>query len=83
MDKLPFKLKTAILCAGVADQLYEETPWFIDMTRGNVHVTKEFFHNTFDTWYTESPENIDSDYHIHNVNGVRVFCLVQREAPHD
>lgn len=83
MDNLPVELNTAVLCSRIAGQLYEDKPWFIELSKNGVHVTKEFFHNAFDTWYTESPENIGSDYHIHNVDGVKVFCLAEREAPHE
>jgi len=72
---------TAILCARIAGQLYEND-WFINLSRGGVFVTAEFFHKTFNTWYVEESVVFDEAFHCHNVDGVKVYCLVEKEDGH-
>lgn len=79
MDNLPAELDAAVLCSRFAGRVYEDKPWFINLSRDGVFVAEEFFHNTFNTWYVEAADNVNSDYHIHKVAGVKVYCLVQRE----
>ena len=45
---------------------------------GEVHLTEKRFHELFNEWNTE-PREDELVYHIHNIGGVRVFCLVQKE----
>ena len=78
MDNLPVELNAAVLCSRIAGQMYEGKPWFIELSKNGVYVTEEFFHETFNTWYVEAAYNVNSDYHIHKVDGVKVYCLVSR-----
>jgi len=51
---------------------------------GSVHLTEQTFHQMFNTWMVEENSSYeDLEYHIHKVGGVKVFCLADKEAPHE
>lgn len=50
---------------------------------GEVHLTWRMFHELFAAWDSYTPEKSEYVYHIRNVDGVKVFCLAEREAPHE
>ena len=75
---IPEELNTAITCARIAADIYKQRPWFINLSRNGVFVFEEFFHDIFKTWYVEEALE-DNEYHCFNVDGVKVYCLVQKE----
>lgn len=77
---MPENLSTAILCARVADGLSGQHDGIIDLSSGRVHLREKLFHEVFNTWIVESHPNKRLEYHIHNVDGVTVFCLADKEA---
>lgn len=79
---VPENLATAILCARVADGLSGQHNGIIDLSSGRVHLREELFHKVFNTWIVEPHTDARLEYHIHNVDGVAVYCLVEKEDGH-
>lgn len=80
-NRLTADVLTAVLASSVASNLCSSAG-IISIDDKGVHLAEFFFHQIFSTWYTE-PCNEDFEYHVHKVNGVRVFTLVLKSGKED
>lgn len=72
MGKLPEEITTAVLLAPLMKRL--DKAGVMPLPEGSVRVSPEVFHNAFSTWI-EDRLGGGFVYHIHKVNGVKVYCL--------